>query len=91
MAIEYTEFGPEQQEATLRSRIAAWEADHFSHEINKQAFLALPDGPEKTRGLQQSETAQATLESSIKSAKSHMAKLKAAKPTTPATPPAGQA
>ena len=90
MAIEYTEFGPEQQEQTLRSRIAAWEADHFGHEINKQAFAALADGPDKEKGLKDANDAQKVLESSIGAAKSHMAKLKAAKPVTP-TPPAGQA
>lgn len=74
--MEYTEFTKEQQEQTLKGRIAAWEADHFGHEINKQAFLALPNGEDKDKGVKQSNEAQATLEASITSAKNHLAKLK---------------
>lgn len=76
MAIEYTEFSKEQQEATLKSRIAGWEADHFGHEINKQAFSSLPDGDDKDKGIKQANDAQSTLEASIKSAKAHLTKLK---------------
>ena len=79
MSFEYTEFTAEQQEQVLKSRIAGWEADHFGHEINKQAFEALPDSDDKAIGIKQSKDAQTTLEASIQSAKSHLSKLKAAK------------
>lgn len=82
--MEYTEFTKEQQEATLKSRIAAWEADHFGHEINKQAFLSLPAGNDRDQGVKQSNEAQATLEASINSAKAHLTKLKSTTTTTTA-------
>lgn len=81
--MEYTEFSKEQQEAVLKSRIAGWEADHFGHEINKQAFLALPASDERDQGVKQSNEAQATLEASINSAKKHLARLR----STPAPAP----
>lgn len=80
--MRYTEFNAEQQQATLRSRIAAWEADHFGHEINKAAFASLPPGEERDRGIKDSNDAQAVLESSITVARAKLDELKAAQTHT---------
>lgn len=78
--MHYSEFSTDQQKASLRQRIAAWEADHFGHEVNKQALAALPASEDKDTALKQANEAQATLESSINAAKAYLDHLNSPPP-----------
>ena len=68
MAYTYKHLTAEQREQIIDQRIAQFEAEHFSHSLNKNALSELPNSAEKTKALAESDAAQAGLEAAITAA-----------------------
>lgn len=62
MAMNYRELDSAQQAQMLKDRIAAFERDHYGHQLNLDGLAAQPNSEDKTKAVEYAQEAQAAIE-----------------------------